>query len=256
MKKPLYIKNRILGQGKPLVCVPIMESTKDGIIREAKRLISHSVEMVEWRVDAFEQVQNLNAIHEVLTELQPLFTDTILIYTFRSRQQGGLLDLKEDVVYDIHQIAAESNAADLIDVELFTSKRPQKEIRILQNMGAYVIASHHDFEQTPKPEVMRELLSQLKESGADIIKLAVMPQSVEDVLSLLAETVAFHQIYPELPLITMSMGSLGCISRVAGETFGSCVTFGALGQSSAPGQLPMEELVQVLNTLHNGIEGE
>ena len=38
MENLLCVKGRIVGKGKPLVCVPIMEKTKEAIIKEAKRL--------------------------------------------------------------------------------------------------------------------------------------------------------------------------------------------------------------------------
>ena len=56
--------------------------------------------------------------------------------------------------------------------------------------------------------------------------------------------------YPNRPVITMSMGAAGCISRISGEFTGSCVTFGSGAQASAPGQLPMTELQEVLEVLH------
>jgi 3-dehydroquinate dehydratase-1 len=102
---------------------------------------------------------------------------------------------------------------------------------------------------------MQMLLERMAESDADIVKLAVMPQSREDVLSLLAETGSFHETYPDQPLITMSMGALGVVSRIAGETFGSCVTFGAGNQASAPGQMPMDELEKILNAIHTSMNG-
>ena len=52
-----------------------------------------------------------------------------------------------------------------------------------------------------------------------------------------------------MPLITMSMGNIGIISRIAGEVFGSCVTFGAGKQTSAPGQIPWKELQEVMEVL-------
>ena len=156
--------------------------------------------------------------------------------------------------HDIHQVAAESDVVDFIDVEYFEAKNPQKEIAMLQEMGVYVIASHHDFEQTPDPEVIRMLLEQIRESGADVVKLAVMPQNMWDVLHLLEETNRFHENHPDHPLITMSMGAKGGISRVAGEFFGSCVTFGAGGQASAPGQLPVKQLEEILHILHQSVD--
>jgi 3-dehydroquinate dehydratase-1 len=80
-----------------------------------------------------------------------------------------------------------------------------------------------------------------------------MPQTRADVLYLLEETSCFHETYPGQPLITMSMGALGAISRISGETFGSCVTFGAGSRASAPGQLPMDELEEIVDSMHRSI---
>ena len=244
MENLLCIKGRVLGKGKPLVCVPVMGKTKEEIIKEAKRLVWLHADMIEWRVDAFENARSMNAIREVLDELKPLVKDTILVYTFRSKNQGGLMSLEPDEIYDIHQIAAETDVVDFVDLEYFEAVKPEKEIRELQEMGVHVIASHHDFEQTPERGVIRMLLEQIRESGADVVKLAVMPQSMQDVLD---------EQCPDKALITMSMGAKGAVSRVAGEFFGSCVTFGAGEQASAPGQLPMGELEQVLGILDKSI---
>ena len=254
MENLLCIKGKIIGKGKPLVCVPVMESSKEEILRETRRLEEAHTEMIEWRVDAFENVESPNAIREILNEMKHIIKESILVYTFRSKNQGGCKALSAADIYDIHQVAAESDVVDFIDVEYFEAKNPQKEIARLREMGVYVIASHHDFEQTPDPEVIRMLLEQIRESGADVVKLAVMPQNMWDVLHLLEGTNRFHENHPDHPLITMSMGAKGGISRVAGEFFGSCVTFGAGGQASAPGQLPVKQLEEILHILHQSVD--
>lgn len=256
MKRTLCVKNRQIGAGRPLVCVPIVETTKDAILQKAREMVDKKVEMIEWRVDAFEHADDLNAIRQVLEGLKPLVEDTILVYTFRSKNQGGLQVLSQEQIYDIHEVGAEEKIADFVDVEFFEAKNAPREIRKLQEKGVYVIASHHDFEETPRVDIMEMLLERMNGSGAAIVKLAVMPQSAEDVLMLLHETNRFHQKNPDTPIITMSMGALGCISRVAGESFGSCVTFGAFDKASAPGQLPYEELGEMLSVLHKSMGGQ
>ncbi len=249
MKSYMEVKGKRIGQGKPIICVPVMENRKDEIVTEAARLVGLGAEMIEWRVDAFENVHSLNAVREVLEELKPIVENTILLYTFRSKRQGGLKELDYDKIYDLHQVAAESKMVDFIDVEYFDVDDMDREIRVLQKMGAHVITSHHDFEETPSGEVIAMLLEQMAQSGTDIVKLAVMPHTTEDVLCLLEETNAFHKKYPNQPLITMSMGKLGVISRISGETFGSCVTFGAGQNASAPGQVPMKDLQHILDAI-------
>ncbi len=256
MKEYLCVKNKVIGSGKPLVCVPVLEKNKEDILNKVKEMVESHVEMIEWRVDAFEHANDLNAVRAVLEQLRPLVADTILVYTYRSKNQGGLGELSQDEIYDLHEIAAEEQIVDLIDVEFMEAKNAPKEIRKLQEKGAYVIASHHDFGQTPRADILEMILERMHGSDAAIVKLAVMPNDVGDVLTLLQETYRFHEKYPETPVITMSMGPLGCLSRVAGELVGSCVTFGAFDKASAPGQLPVEELDTVLRILHDRMKGE
>ena len=245
----LKIKNKIIGEGKPLICVSVMDEKKDDIIGEVKRLVDENAEMIEWRVDAFEGVESPNAVREVFKELAPIVKNTIMVFTFRSKEQGGKRSLDSEKVYDLHQVAAETKVADFIDLEYFYTENADVEIYKLQKMGAKVITSHHDFHETPSSNVLFMLLEQMKRSNADIVKLAVMPQSAEDVLRLLEETNHFHERYPMQPLITMSMGKMGAVSRVCGELFGSCVTFGAGKNASAPGQVPMSKLEEILQVL-------
>ncbi len=249
----MKIKGHTIGNGKPLVCVPVMETEKEAIIREVRRLADIRIPMIEWRLDAFSGIKSPNAVREVLKELAHVVKETIFVYTFRSKRQGGMLSLNAEEIQDLHQIAAESGTVDFVDVEYFELKKPEQEVRRLQSMGVHTIASHHDFEQTPKREVMQMILEHLKKSGADMVKLAVMPQTMQDVLDLLEETNLFHEEFPDIPLVTMSMGAMGSISRVAGEFFGSCITFGTGTKSSAPGQFPTEKLENILEIFHKNL---
>ena len=249
MQNILKVKDRVIGQGKPLICVSVMSSDTEEIINEIKTLVAEGVEMIEWRVDAFSGIKSPNAVREVLEKLAPIVRDTILVFTFRSKEQGGQCSLPSEKVYDLHQVAAESKVVDFIDVEYFYTENADVEIYELQKYGAKIITSHHDFHETPSSDVLYMLLEQMKHSNAEIVKMAMMPNSTEDVLRLLEETNHFHKRYPNQPLITMAMGKMGVISRVSGETFGSCVTFGAGQNASAPGQIPMRDLKLILDSL-------
>lgn len=245
----MIVKNKEIGAGKPLVCVSVMEKEKESIVAEVQRLVEEGIEMIEWRVDAFCNVTSLNAVREVLAAVAPIVKDVILVFTFRSKEQGGECSLPHEKVYDLHQVAAETKVVDFIDLEYFYTEDADVEIYTLQKMGAKVISSHHDFHETPSSDVIFMLLEQMKHSKADIVKLALMPNKVEDVLRLLEETNRFHKSYPNQPLITMSMGKMGMVSRISGETFGSCVTFGAGKNPSAPGQIAMMDLQKILDVL-------
>ncbi|AYE61193.1 3-dehydroquinate dehydratase [Lactobacillus helveticus] len=101
--------------------------------------------------------------------------------------------------------------------------------------------SNHDFEKVPAKDVIEFLLKKMAEMGADVPKLGCMPHTAEDVLTLLTAT---NEVRHEIdnPLITMAMGDIGRVTRVAGQVFGSSLSFGAVGKTSAPGQLSIDDL--------------
>lgn len=249
MSDVLQIKGRTFGEGKPLVCVPVMDAKAEDIVAEVKCLIEQGIEVVEWRVDAFAEVDSPNAVRDVLERLRPYVENSILLFTFRSKEQGGECALPQEKIIELHLLAAESQVVDLVDVEYFEIDNVIEEIVRLQGMGVKVVSSHHNFHETPSAEVMSDLLRQMLDGNPDIVKLAVMPQHPEDVLCLLQETLRFHQEYPNQALITMSMGKMGTISRVSGEVFGSCMTFGAGKSASAPGQIPANTLKEILDVI-------
>ena len=116
--------------------------------------------------------------------------------------------------------------------------------------GAAVVCSSHDFHKTPPRAELVSRMVAMQQAGADLPKLAVMPQSRTDVLELLAATAEMADRHPETPIITMSMGALGAVSRLSGEALGSAMTFANPGQASAPGQISLEVVNEVLDALH------
>ena len=77
MSQLLNIKGKKIGEGRPLVCVPIMVSDSKQIIKEAATLVAQGAEMIEWRVDAFSEASSMNSIRCVLEGLEPITKDTI-----------------------------------------------------------------------------------------------------------------------------------------------------------------------------------
>lgn len=250
----LNIKGKEIGTGRPLICVPIMETTKEGILREAAILQERKVDMIEWRVDAYEKGLDISCVEDVLHALEEIVLDSILVYTFRTAKQGGLLNASDELLHEIHVVGARCKAVDFVDVEYLAVEDIESEIVAIHDLGKMVIGSHHNFSLTPSTDEISLILETME--LADIVKLAVMPNCTEDVIRLIDCTNRYHKNYPHVPLITMAMGPIGAITRVAGEFFGSCVTFGAGEVASAPGQLPMSKLEEVLNILHESIVKE
>ena len=146
--------------------------------------------------------------------------------------------------------AARSHIADLVDVEVMGNPEEKKKlVAELQREGVKIIASSHDFDKTDSQEILLDRFREMEKSGADILKMAVMPHGFEDVAAIMEATNAMRKEC-EKPLVSMAMGSIGSISRISGENFGSGITFGTVGAASAPGQFPIGELRSLLEALH------
>lgn len=250
----IKVRDIEIGAGAPKIIVPIVGVTKEDIISEAKTFDSIPVDVVEWRVDWFEGVFDFFQVKDVLKELREVLGNIPLLMTFRTSKEGGEKAIQPETYAELNLKAAETGYVDFVDVEIFTGDDIVK--RIIDGAHASdvkVIASNHDFFKTPEKSDIIYRLRKMQDMGADIPKIAVMPQTKKDVLTLLAATEEMTTNYADRPIITMSMAGTGVISRLCGEVFGSCMTFGAAKKASAPGQMGVNDLNTVLELLHNAM---
>lgn len=243
------VGNTVIGEGKPKVIVPIVGKTREEILAEAKIAKESQCDIVEWRIDHFTEILDFAAAADFCKEVKAA-VDLPLLVTFRTLKEGGVRPLADDDYFEMYEAFIEAGHFDLMDVELFMpADGVNNLVETLHKNNKYVVMCNHDFDQTPAKTEIIERLKMMQEKNADICKIAVMPKSIADVITLLDATQEMYTEYADRPLITMSMGKLGVISRVSGETFGSAATFGAAKEASAPGQLAVKELKEILATL-------
>ncbi|MBU8790271.1 type I 3-dehydroquinate dehydratase [Oceanobacillus caeni] len=248
------VKNITIGEGMPKICVPIVGETVEKIVEEAKYLTTLEADVVEWRVDFFEQVEDINQVKEALKKIRKRLPQTPIIFTFRSLREGGQKEISTSYYMELNRIMVQTGQVDMIDVELFNDEKDVKHlIDVAHDHNVYVIISNHDFHKTPNKEEIVARLRKGQELGGDIPKIAVMPKNTADVLTLLDATREMKEHYADRPIITMSMAGKGVISRLAGEIFGSALTFGAAKKASAPGQVAVNELKNTLSLLHKAL---
>ncbi|MBE6068789.1 MAG: type I 3-dehydroquinate dehydratase [Clostridium lundense] len=245
------IKNIVLGDGIPKICVPISAKTKEEIIEEAVSFKNIHVDVVEWRVDWFNDAFDIEKVKDVLKDLVLALNNIPLLFTFRTSKEGGEKAIDSKTYAELNKAVATTGLVDMVDVEAFTGDEIVKDIiKSAHRSGVKVVASNHDFGKTPSKDDIIYRLRKMQDLGADIPKIAVMPKSKLDVLELLEATVIMSEKYADRPIITMSMSGMGAISRLAGEVFGSALTFGAAKKASAPGQMGAEDLYDGLQLIH------
>ena len=252
--KTVMLRNVEVGCGKPKVIVPIVAATAQGILEKAREFRAHALDVVEWRVDFYEDVFQLPKVLSTLKGLREILGETPILFTFRTLKEGGEKEISMEDYTALNKAVAQSGDADAIDVEIFSGDQVVLEnIANIHAAGKVVVGSNHDFHKTPSQADLIYRLRKMQDMGADIPKIAVMPQNKADVLTLLSATEEMYRLYAQRPLLTMSMASDGVISRLCGEVFGSAATFGMVGQGSAPGQIPADQLEQVLEILHRAL---
>ena len=248
------VRNIEIGAGIPKICVPIVGVTREEILAAAENIKSTKADVVEWRVDWYEDIFDFAKTEATMQALREVIGEMPILFTFRTSKEGGEKEIETETYVELNQNAAKTGLIDLVDVEAFTGDEAVKAVvETAHANGVKVIASNHDFHKTPAKEEIVFRLRKMQDLGADIPKIAVMPQNKKDVLTLLAATEEMVSEYADRPIITMSMSGTGVISRLCGEVFGSALTFGAVGKVSAPGQMGIEDLTTVLGLLHKSL---
>ena len=250
-KTKIEIRGVVIGGEKPCICLPLVSPELDGLLSEATELVQCSPDILEWRVDSFTAYGDQELCLQALTQLRSVMGDIPLIFTCRSEREGGLQTLPQQERQSLVVSAMATGLIDMVDVELDNDDLfLDIIIKEAKRAGVTLIFSHHNFTETPPELTICDVLYRAQERGADIAKIAVMPNCYTDVLTLLSATNMSRIGKIHVPMITISMGQEGGVSRLAGGLFGSDITFAAGKESSAPGQHSIDELRAGMSLLY------
>ena len=237
------IKHCIIGFDRPKICVPLVGRSEEEIIAQADQIRqsqrSSAIDMVELRGDYLDILPDYEVLDRLLAKVAEILPEKVLLFTIRSEAEGG---------ENRHVI--EKAMADMVDIELFSGAEQAEEmIGIAKEKGVKIIMSNHDFQTTPDASTIVDRLRSMQDLGADVAKIAVMPENKMHVVNLLAATAMMQEAYAEVPVVTMSMGKMGAISRISGQVFGSAITFASFAEASAPGQIPVDKMDEALTLI-------
>ena len=230
--------------------VPITAKTKEQAIAQVKVIAANQdADLAEFRIDLLEFAADSKQVIALGHELKKVLGTKPMIATIRTHNEGGKLTISDADYGKTYQAYLKQSFMDMLDVEMFRDQQVVKNtVKLAHDKKVLIVMSNHDFKQTPsEDEIVKRLLKQ-DELGADILKIAVMPQSKQDVFTLMNATLKVSQ-QSKKPLLTMSMGKLGTISRIATANMGGSFSFGMIGEASAPGQIDVTQLKQFLKTV-------
>ncbi|MDD2648633.1 MAG: type I 3-dehydroquinate dehydratase [Eubacteriales bacterium] len=239
-----------IGSGLPKIAVPITGKNEAEISAQAKAISCSSADIVEWRADLFEYANDSARINSAISIIRSEIGKMPLLFTLRTASEGGNADISKVEYLRLISLAAQNSLIDLCDVEMLSNPEAAAEaVKICALYRIPVIGSRHHFDKTPSASEMIDEVLQIKARGADIVKLAVMPQNENDVWRLMSlSSLVLQKI--SCPLVLIAMGAMGAKTRAFSELFSSAITFSSFGDSSAPGQLDAEMTARALKLVH------
>lgn len=223
-----------------MICTTIQNRT----LEEIMNLLESSeprIQMAEIRLDRCPLS---------IEEIEYLFSssDTPLVATCRVVDDGnGTWEESEEKL----TAAVEAGAA-FLDLEIEAPKEIGKRLRrACTEYGTTMIRSSHFFAGTPSDDVLRNTVEKCRKFGGEIVKIAAMAKSGEDVARVLAlyssiaSTNSAAETQRPVELVAFSMGEIGKVSRLDCLKLGSPFTYAALNENeaAAPGQWCYSEML-------------
>ena len=212
-------------------------------LEEAQNIDSlryNDADIIEWRADFLAKDEVLTVAPAIFEK----FAGRELLFTLRSRGEGGEIDLSDYEYVALIKEVANFYSPDYVDFEYYSHKDKFEEMLEFPNL----VLSYHNFEETP--ENMMEILSELTSLAPKVVKVSVMAHNEQDVLDLMNYTRGFKILNPEQEYVTISMGKVGKVSRITSDVTGSSWTFASLDEASAPGQISLSSMKKIRELLN------
>ena len=197
-------------------------------------------DIIEWRADFLPK----EAILQVAPAIFEKFAGRELVFTLRTRSEGGQIELSSEEYVQMIKEVAQLYQPDYIDFEYFSYKDVFDQMLDFPNL----VLSYHNFQETP--ENLMEILSELTSLNPKVVKIAVMANTEQDVLDLMNFTRGFKTLNPEQEYVTISMGKVGKVSRITSDVTGSSWSFASLDEASAPGQISLSSMKKIRELLN------
>ena len=254
--KVIDVRGRKLGGETPLICTPLVGRTRERVLAEAASVVAKKPDVIEWRVDFFDGIGDTAAVLDTGRALRAAAGDTPIIFTRRSIKEGGEpIAIGDEDVVRLYDAVGATGLVDFLDFEMSNDAgQVQRVLESARRHGTRVILSYHNFGYTPGLDFLVQRFLEAERLGGDVAKVAVMPRDRADVLTLFAAT-SQAEAKARIPLISMSMGPLGSVTRMIGGVFGSALSFAVGEGSSAPGQIPIADLNTVFAVLRRARGG-
>ena len=220
----------------PRIAVSFGDHASVRVIQDAEKL---GLDIVELRVDLCSRYDEKYILDEIKK-----FKNLPLIGTIRSKKEGGNWGRSDAERLSLFE--AMLPTVDAVDIEISSKEILAEVVKAAHAVKKIVIVSHHDFQKTPNIDELSKIAGEARSVGADIVKIATLVLKSEDIQTLAEFTIANK---PK-GVVSIGMGDKGVVTRILLLALGSLITYAALGQSTAPGQLEFADTVDLIRRLY------
>jgi 3-dehydroquinate dehydratase I len=218
---------------------------------QLKKAASPFVDIIELRLDTFHPCRGSAGAAQSARVLARFVKDRLkkpLLMTFRADSERGENIRADDRVSDrVRQavLAAVLPWAAYLDIEARSSLAGPLTA-LARKKGVRVIHSFHNFKGPAPTALLNRLSKNARQLKADFFKAAITSRTEADLHRFLNWGLELREPRP----ILIAMGKRGLPSRYVGFSFGSVFSYGHLGKSAAPGQVPADELGKALRKIY------
>ncbi|WP_265455178.1 type I 3-dehydroquinate dehydratase [Enterococcus sp. HY326] len=247
--KSVVVRDLILTDQEPKICVAIKGDTQEEIFRQATKAVAEGAELLEWRGDYFKEYQEMTSVLAVLQELRQIAGNLPVIFSFLTPDNDGINAVSPAILREIYLTAAESGLVDLLELQLIVAELIGPSfMNLLRGTEAKLILSHYYLDDTPDDALILFQLNLMEHLKADIGKIVAHGNSRHDVMKMMS--VGFQvEPFVAIPIILFSSGDLGRLSQIAGGINGSCIAYSSVAYYPDSDEYTLEELQLALELL-------
>lgn len=208
--------------------------------QEINRHVHCGMSVAEIRIDMFQD----KTPNHVKNQIDKFGTVPTLA-TIRKTEDGGLWDTAEAMRRELFKSIIPHVGA--VDIELSEPETLSTINKFRRSHICDLIASYHNFDQTPDDHFLHSLIRQAKEADADAVKIACMVKSDADC----ARLAGLFDKDIDMPKIIIGMGPLGLKTRISFPSLGSLLTYSPSDKIKATyGQISFSEMTKQLRDFY------
>mgnify|MGYP000361049319 CR=1 FL=1 len=229
----INMNGHVLGSDKMFICISARPSNLEELKADAEQAKRDGCEMIEWRVDFFEEIykadqkaEDISDIVKILNEGLRIWADiterTPMMVCIRRFEEGGAFRFASEFRLRVLKKMLETGLVDMVDIEFEESEEFKRNaMDIIHTYNAQLIYSEHDWTGLPDEEHALKSLFKMQDKGADIAKYCFIVKDAEDavIMSRIGKMVKEKNVL-KIPNTIYALGEVGLFNRVIADAFG------------------------------------